>query len=215
MRGAAMRGRGALAAVPVVLLSVLLAAVWPAGAGAQQAQPIRSPILALDQERLFSGSAFGHRVEAELQADVALLEAENRRIEAELEAEERDLTNRRPAMTPEAFRALADAFDTRVQRIRSEQGAKARALGQRSEAAQRAFLVTARPVLEQLMVDSGAVVIVDRRSVLMSLSVIDVTEDAIRRINAIIGDGSGLDGEAPAPPDDDDAPALPDDDAED
>ena len=150
---------------------------------------IRSPILSLDQDRMFAVSDFGKRIEAELQADGSLLEAENRRIEAELEAEEKDLTARRPAMSAEAFRALADAFDTKVQRIRTEQTAKARALGERTEQAQRQCIEAARPVLEQMMVDAGAVVIIDPRSVVMSRAAIDVTDEAIRRINTNIGDG--------------------------
>jgi Skp family chaperone for outer membrane proteins len=157
---------------------------------AQENQSLRSPILSLDQERLFARSEFGQRIAAELQANSLVLEAENRRIESALEAEEKDLTVRRPAMSPEAFRALADAFDTKVQRIRTEQVAKARDLVQRNEEEQRQFLDTARPVLEQLMLDTGAVAIIDPRSVVMSLSVIDVTEEARRRIDAIIGDGS-------------------------
>ena len=139
---------------------------------------------------MFAASAFGRRFDAALQADGARLEVENRRIESELEAEEKDLTQRRPAMSPEAFRALADAFDTKVQRIRTEQTAKARALAQRTEEAQRQFIAAARPVLEQLMIDAGAVVIIDPRSVVMSRSAIDVTDEAIRRINDSIGDGT-------------------------
>lgn len=181
MRRLALSARGGLAALLILLAGF---------ATAQDGKLIRSPILSLDQDRLFAGSEFGQRIEAELLAESATLEAENRQIEAALEAEEKDLTQRRPAMNPEAFRALADAFDTKVQRIRTEQVAKARALGERSEEAQRAFLETARPVLQQMMVDAGAVVIIDPRSVVMSRASIDVTEEATRRIDAIIGDGA-------------------------
>ncbi|MDP5348880.1 MAG: OmpH family outer membrane protein, partial [Paracoccaceae bacterium] len=66
----------------------------------------------------------------------------------------------------------------------------ARALAQRTEDAQRQFIAAARPVLEQLMIDAGAVVIIDPRCVVMSRSAIDVTDEAIRRINDSIGDGS-------------------------
>jgi Skp family chaperone for outer membrane proteins len=166
---------------------------------AQDSNPIRSPILSLDQDRMFAQSDFGRAVEAALQADGTLLEAENRRIEAELEAEEKDLTARRPVLSADAFRALADAFDTKVQRIRNEQTAKARALGQRTEEAQRQFIEAARPVLEQLMVDAGAVVVIDPRSVVMSLSAIDVTDAAIRRINDMLGDGTRAPAPAPNP----------------
>jgi Skp family chaperone for outer membrane proteins len=175
--------RGGLAA----LLSLWLLVAYPSQA--QDTAVIRSPILSLDQDRMFAQSDFGKRFEAELQADGSLLEAENRRIEAALEAEEKDLTARRPAMSAEAFRALADAFDTKVQRIRAEQTAKARALGERTEQAQRQFIDAARPVIEALMVDAGAVVVIDPRSVVISRAAIDVTDEAIRRINASIGDG--------------------------
>jgi Skp family chaperone for outer membrane proteins len=208
-----LSARGGLAAL---LMLVTLAAA-PAPTSAQDGQLIRSPVLSLDQDRMFAVSAFGQRIEAELQADGSLLEAENRRIEAELEAEEKDLTARRPAMSADAFRALADAFDTKVQRIRNEQTAKARALGLRTEEAQRQFIEAARPVLEQMMVDAGAVVIIDPRSVVMSRAAIDVTEEAIRRINANIGDGTGeampqdLSPDSPARPATPDAPATPQD----
>jgi Skp family chaperone for outer membrane proteins len=161
---------------------------------------------------MFAVSDFGKRIEAELQADGSLLEAENRRIEAELEAEEKDLTARRPAMSAEAFRALADAFDTKVQRIRTEQTAKARALGERTEQAQRQFIEAARPVLEQMMVDAGAVVIIDPRSVVMSRAAIDVTDEAIRRINTNLGDGGPRitpQQRAPATSDTPNSPATP------
>jgi Skp family chaperone for outer membrane proteins len=180
-------------------LWLVLGMLWGQTAMAQDQGMIRAPILSLDQDRMFAQSAFGRAFETALQADGAQLEAENRRMEAELEAEEKDLTARRPAMNAEAFRALADAFDTKVQRIRNEQTAKARALGQRTEEAQRQFIDVARPVLEQLMLEAGAVVLIDPRSVVMSLNAIDVTDEAIRRINAAIGDGSPRDPQAPAP----------------
>ena len=48
-------------------------------------------ILTLDDERLFTGSAFGKAVIARQDADSQALIDENRRIEAALEAEEKDL----------------------------------------------------------------------------------------------------------------------------
>jgi Skp family chaperone for outer membrane proteins len=208
MTRSGLSARGGLAAA-LLLLALIIP---PAPLTAQEGPLIRSPILSLDQDRMFAVSAFGQRIEAELQADGRLLETENRRIEAELEAEEKDLTARRPAMSAEAFRALADAFDTKVQRIRTEQTAKARALGQRTEEAQRQFIEAARPVLEQMMVDAGAVVIIDPRSVVMSRAAIDVTDEAIRRINANIGDGLGRPmpaGPGPDSPNSPDQPAAP------
>ena len=55
------------------------------------------------------------------------------------------------------------------------------------------FLQASRPVLGALMRESGASVILERSSVFLSANVTDVTDIALDRINAAIGDGSSLD----------------------
>ncbi len=151
-----------------------------------------SPVLVVDLNRLFNETRFGERVASELEAESAALARENRRIEAELTEEEKVLTERRSGMTPEAFRKAADAFDAKVQRTRSEQEAKARALAEEQENAQRRFLGAARPVLERLMQESGASVLLDTRSVLLSSDAVDVTDAAVDRIDDVIGDGRAV-----------------------
>ncbi|EAR52170.1 hypothetical protein OG2516_01999 [Oceanicola granulosus HTCC2516] len=185
------------AAAPVLALLALAA---PAALPAQQAPAtppvaseggVRSPVLTIDPELLYSGSAFGDRIARELQAETEALAAENRRITAELEAEETSLTERRPTMAPEAFRAEAAAFDEKVQEIRRTQDAKERALNQTVQQAQEQFLAAARPVLGRLMAEYGAAVILDRRTVILGVGAIDITDEAVARIDAEIGDGTG------------------------
>lgn len=165
---------------------------WFAPVSAQQLGTLQSPILTIEAERLFNDSAFGQRIAQEREAESAVLSAENRRIEAELTTEEQDLTERRGTMEPEAFRVLADAFDEKVQEIRRTQDAKARALTQSREADRVAFLQAAAPVLEQLMREAGAAVLLERGSVFLSLNATDVTDTAIERVDAAIGDGADL-----------------------
>lgn len=161
------------------------------GLGGLFSDPVAaSPVLVVELERLFAESAFGLRIAAEIEEEGSQLAAENRRIEAELIAEERQITEQRPGLTPEAFRALADAFDEKVQTFRREQDAKVRAIGQRNEEGQRAFLTAAQPVLQDLMTEAGATVLLDRRVVFLSAPAVDVTDAAIERIDAAIGDGS-------------------------
>lgn len=154
---------------------------------------VRSPVLTIDTDRLFGDSLFGQRVLSELGEATETLAAENRRIEGELKEEERSLTERRPDMDVETFREQADAFDARVQRIRQEQDAKERALQERLADGQEAFLATATPILGRLMLDRGAVVILDRRTVFLGVGLVDVTDAAIEAIDAEIGDGAELD----------------------
>ena len=153
---------------------------------------VRSPVLVIEFDTVYARSAYGQRVSRQLEAEGAEIAAENRRIEAELTEEERRLTEQRKSMAAEDFRELAAAFDEKVQTLRQQQDVKARSLNQRSEEAQRRFLDLARPVLERLMRESGAAVILERRAVFVAADVIDVTDDAIRLIDAAIGPGEAL-----------------------
>jgi len=153
---------------------------------------VQSLILTIAPERLYTESAFGARITREIEEEGAAIAAENRRIEAELTAEERELTELRDTLDPADFRERANAFDEKVQQLRREQDEKARTLGQRSEEARRALLSAAQPVLSQLMLESGAVAVLDRRAVLLSADTVDITDQAIARVNARYGDGAEI-----------------------
>lgn len=164
----------------------------PAAPAPAQTPATAGGIVVLDTDRLFSESLFGRRLAADLQAQTEALVEENRRIEAELTAEEQDLTRRRPSMTPEAFRAEAEAFDARVQEIRRERDAKERALQQEAASGREIFLAAAGPALGQVMLERGASIILDRRAVFLSTSAVDVTDAALAAVDAAIGNGATL-----------------------
>ncbi|MFN3936879.1 MAG: OmpH family outer membrane protein [Gemmobacter sp.] len=155
----------------------------------------QSPILTLDEERLFAASAFGRRLSAEIDAEQSALMAENRRIEAELTDEERSLADRRGTMTPDEFRPLAADFDRRVGEIRQAQDAKLRALVERRDAERRRFFAAAIPVLAEIIREAGAVAILSDEAIVLSFQDIDVTDYAIARIDAELGDGAVPDGD--------------------
>ena len=169
---------------------------------------ISSPILTLDTDRLLNDSAAGRAIDQELAEKSAALAAENRRIEADLTDEEKDLSARRASLSSEVFRAEAAAFDEKVNRIRAEQDAKLRDLQARSEAARRTILEAANPVLALIMQETGAVAILENGSVIASLQTIDITDLAIRRLDAAMeGDAMpGLDDTTPPA----DLPPIPD-----
>lgn len=149
----------------------------------------QSSILTIQPDRLFAESAFGKRISREVEAEGAVLTAENRRIEAELRAEEQDLTKRRATIAADAFRALADAFDEKVQETRRIQDQKLREISQLSETARREFFAASLPLLEQIMRDAGAGAILDHSTVFLSSDAVDITDLAISRIDKVLGDG--------------------------
>jgi Skp family chaperone for outer membrane proteins len=168
-------------------LSLTLWLVLGVPVAAQDAPPPGVPILTLDQERLFLESAFGSASLERERAATQALEAENKRIEAELVAEEQELTRKRATMSAEEFAALADAFDAKVERIRNEQDAKALELTRARDRDRQEFLRAAVPVLGELLGELGAAVIVDKATVILSLSAIDITDEAIAKVDAALG----------------------------
>ncbi|APG46846.1 OmpH family outer membrane protein [Phaeobacter porticola] len=168
--------------------AILPPAGFPVGETLQLGAP-QNGLLTIQSERLYAESAFGQRVSRELDAEGAVLTAENRRIEAELRAEELDLTARRSSMDPAAFRALADAFDEKVQETRRSQDQKLREINQMGEDARRDFFTASLPVLQQIMREAGAGAILEHANVFLSADAADITDLAISRINNVLGSG--------------------------
>lgn len=184
---ASPRGSRRVAAIVALMLAAVgVAAQDTDGSGA----PLALRVVTLDQEALFLRSAFGQRVQRDLEADRAALAAENRRIEADLIAEERELTVRRGEMSAADFAPLAAAFDEKVQRIRREQDLKARGLQEHLERERQRFLQEVTPVLRDVLRDREAAVVLDSDAVLFAVPGLDITEDAIDAIDAAIGSGA-------------------------
>jgi Skp family chaperone for outer membrane proteins len=191
-------------------------AAWLLGAGAAfaQTQPpapqveLPPPVLTIDADRLLAESVFGRALTAEVDTAARALAEENRRIEADLLAEEKDLTERRSMMSPDEFRPMADAFDEKVQRLRAEQDEKERALDDLRDEGRQRFFREAVPVLSEIVRERGALVLLDRRDVFLSADAIDVTDIAIARIDAAVAPPDAAAPETPAPEPAPDAPAT-------
>lgn len=175
-------------------VAIALALLMEPASGAAQALSMPSvPVITIEADQLFANSKFGQRLAADLEKRGTQLAAENRRIEGQLADEESKLTALRATTEPAEFRDMADAFDKRVQKVRAEQDDKARRLAQMSDLAQRGFLRAVAPVLEALMNEHGASVVLDRRAVFLSVDASDITEEAVARIDAALGEGLSLD----------------------
>lgn len=152
----------------------------------------QSQVLVIEFERAFASSAFGQRVSRELQEQRAAIGAESQRISEELTQEEQRLTDLRDSVSAEDFRRMAKEFDLRVQELRNGQDEKARALNAFNDSAQQVFFAAALPVLNEILQERGATLLLDRRQVFLSLDSVDITGLAVERINAAIGDGADL-----------------------
>ena len=189
--------------------ALILAVLVPmAGAGQSQTTPAdtpaptipaptdlaapATPIVTLDREKLFSGTMFGKAVTAAIEAEAAVLSAENRKIDTDLEAEERSLTDRRAGMSPADFRVLADTFDQKVTVLRAAQDEKSRSLAKLRDDERKRFFEASIAILGQLMREIGAFAILSNDAVILSFDRIDITDEAIARMDQVLGDGSSV-----------------------
>jgi len=186
--------RGVVLAGLLACLPVLVPVFVPVLGGVAQAQTLAetvgSTILTLNQDRLFNQSAFGKRVLAEIETRSAQLKAENHRIESDLKAQELALTEQRKTLPAAEFRPLANAFDKKFETIRAAQARKSADLSNWTESEQQRFVDAAYPELLKLTTELGALIILDQRSTIITSARIDVTDQAIVRIDQVIGDGA-------------------------
>ncbi|MEL7115512.1 MAG: OmpH family outer membrane protein, partial [Pseudomonadota bacterium] len=138
-------------------------------------------------------------VDTEFQRRLQALGEENQRLSAELEAEELRLTELRPTTDPTEFRAMADAFDEKVQALRAEQDAKEAELLEFNEQSQIQFQRQVLPIVTAILRERGAVLLIDRRSAVVVADAIDITDEAIERVNAALDATLPLGVPVPAP----------------
>lgn len=144
-----------------------------------------TPIVVIDRDRLLNETRQGALLLAKLDQEAQDLAAENSRIRNELTAEERELTDRRAELSPEEFRDLANAFDVRVQKIRAEADEKERLLSRATEEARHRFSLD---VISDIARERGAFVVLNLRDVVLFADSVNITDEAIRRINQMAGE---------------------------
>lgn len=171
-----------LSALPLLMLLALQAPAQDVASDGAVAQ-----ILVVDRARMFAESAFGKASLERERIAATALEDENAGIQAELVAEEQDLTKLRQTLSAADFSARATAFDAKVERIRAEQDAKARDLARIRDEDGKAFQRAALPILGELVAAMGAQVLLDKSAVILSLSSVDVTDEAIALVDAALG----------------------------
>ena len=148
-------------------------------------------IATLDQDRLYRSSLFGQRVLQEINDKSDKLFANELLLQSQLESEEQALTEKRKKIDIEEFKVLAANFDEKVQKIRAETTQARIDLNQYSEAERNRFFKLVIPILVNLSKEFGVSTLLDHRMVIISLK--DITDHSLDRVNKIIGDGQNID----------------------
>lgn len=165
-------------------VAALLAAAMALGHGVPASAQERPTILVVDRERALRDSAAAQALaENERLARLALGE-ELEALRRALEAEEAEIAELRDSGDKAAFEARVRAFDIRVREARRESQAKGEALQARFVGARRALAASLDPILQAVLQESGAALILEARTVLAAPPGADVTDEVIRRFDA-------------------------------
>lgn len=144
--------------------------------GQERSQLPRTAVLVIDFDELFATSRIGQDIQKKQERQLQALSNESARIDADMAAEEQALTEQRDSLSAEEFRALADAFDEKVQRLRRTQDQKAQDLARIQQEERLRFRQLSLPILGKLMLDSGASVVMETRNVLIFNDAVNVTD---------------------------------------
>lgn len=161
------------------LTAGLLALCLTAGAAFGQG------LLVIDRQRLLTESAPALQLRALESRQRESLRTEMDRIRAELEAEEAEIAGLRGQIGREEFQTRVRAFDARVREARRATQKMGEGLQGEFETARRALAAALAPVLQDILKERDADIMVDISSVLAARPGVDVTIEAMKRFAEI------------------------------
>jgi len=147
-------------------------------------------IVVIDQARLLRESAGGQDIQRKLQAIGQTIQAELQAEQSALETEGRALEGRAANRSQEevaadtAFISQMQSFQRKSQAFAQKSQIRSQELQQTEQNAINEFYTALQPVLEQVLAERGANVMLERSSVMMAAPELDATDLAISKINA-------------------------------
>ena len=143
-----------------------------------------------DRSRIARETQYGQRIFKEFENAQSELIESNTIIQNNLEAEEQSLVELRKTLAADEFRKLAVEFDERANAIRKERAALENTLFELRDENINKLLQLSVPFLQEIMLSYKASVIIDRRNIVLSNPMVDITEKAIELTNDKLGDGT-------------------------
>lgn len=165
----------------VAAAAVLFAAIAPANA--------QTNVLIINEERIVSQSQVGQHIATRMQAIRSEMDAELQALLTPIQEENERLNAETASLTPEAIQARPDLMQ-RIQALNA-QAQQAEALRQRlaqefqatQAQAMRPVIEALQAVLQEVVNERGAQILIDRSAVVYADPSIDVSDSAIERLN--------------------------------
>ena len=149
----------------------------------------KSVLFTVDMSKLLRSSDFGKNIIAVNNAARQNLQNENNNLEEKLLIEEKELSELRKTISIDEFRPKALEFDKKVTIIRKGQREKEENLNKKVRREETDFFKKIYPILYELMIERGGLVLIDQRNAILWDNSVDLTDDAIAVINRVLGSG--------------------------
>jgi Skp family chaperone for outer membrane proteins len=101
----------------------------------------------------------------------------------EMLGERNKLIEQQSVIAPESFELKANDYEKKLQNYQAEKQNKLRKLEGVLQKARNEILENVKPILEELSKELGVTVILEKNSVLLSASNMDITENVIKKLN--------------------------------
>ena len=148
-------------------------------------------ILVVDLDRAYKSSKFGKLIRKNFELENQSFNEENDAILDSLKREEIKLTKERASLSPENFSKAAKAFDKKAVAIRAVRLDKIRLVDKKFQELKPLFYNQIRPIIEKIMREYDASIILEKNSVVWSLSSIDITSLIVERVDKAFMDANG------------------------
>ena len=149
----------------------------------------KSVLFTVDMSQLLRSSDFGKNIIANNNAARQNLQNENNDLEEKLLIEEKELSELRKILSIDEFRPKALEFDKKVTIIRKGQREKEENLNKKARREETDFFKKIYPILYELLIERGGLVLVDQRNAILWDNSVDLTDDAIALINQALASG--------------------------
>ena len=149
----------------------------------------KSGVFTVDMTKLLRSSEFGKNIIVENNIARQKLQNENEELERKLLLEEKALSDLRKTLSSEEFRPKALEFDKRVTIIRTAQSEKEENLNIIARKKESDFFKSIYPLLYELLLERGGLILVDQRNIILWDNSVDLTDEAIKTINQVLGSG--------------------------
>ena len=148
-------------------------------------------ILVVDLDRAYKSSKFGKLIRKNFELENQSFNEENDAILDSLKREEIKLTKERASLSPENFSKAAKAFDKKAVAIRAVRLDKIRLVDKKFQELKPLFYNQIRPIIEKIMREYDASIILEKNSVVWSLASIDITSLIVERVDKAFMDANG------------------------